>query len=370
MQNTTPTLKELQEKYSELLEFGPKLTDALAQMPISKLSAEDSPERDSIVFLTDLKQLNSVIEAKPKAIVVLQKMGAQATILVPDNIALLLSPNPKLAMAIINKDLWAYNRILAHFTFSESKIHPTAVVHPTAQVAKDVSIGPFTVIGPNTKIASRCLIASHVTIEADCEIGEESQIFSNATIAWKTQMGKGCVVQSNSCIGSDGFGYATDQMGRHFGISHQGGVILKDYVHIGAGTQIDRGTYGHTVIGEQTKIDNLVHIAHNCKIGRSCFLTAGFMMAGSSEIGDFFVTGGGTVVTGHIKVANNVQVAGVSVIHKNVDKPGSYGGYPLVPLKTHLKNLSTYGKIVEIRKDLDFILKKLGLKNTEAKKDL
>lgn len=357
-----PTLAELLQKYAELILLPDFVKVTPEEIRLSASSALDKPEPNSIIFLNELNALNTVLSVKPKVIVVPQKTPEDMLKSIPSEVIPLLSPNPKLAMALINKDYFSYHRIEGHFDFSDQDIHPTALIHRTAQLGSNIKVGPFAVIGANCKIGKDSLIGSHVVIEADCELGEACVIYSHSTIAWRSQLGNACVVQSGCTIGSDGFGYATDPKGQHHGIPHQGRVILGHHVHVGAGSQIDRGTYGDTVIGDQTKIDNLVHIAHNCKVGRSCLLTAGFLMAGSSEVGDFFVAGGGTVVTGHIKVTDHVQVAGKSVVHKSVDKPGSYGGYPLVPLNEHLKNLASLGKITTIRKDVDTLLKKLGLR--------
>ncbi|MCO5113503.1 MAG: UDP-3-O-(3-hydroxymyristoyl)glucosamine N-acyltransferase [Bdellovibrionaceae bacterium] len=363
VQKSNPTLSELLEKYSGLITEAPtRKSTSNSDVLLTCASALDQPKPNSIIFLNELQALAEVIQVQPQVIVLPQKTPEDVLSGIPSDIIILLSPNPKLAMALINKEYFSYSRIDGHFDFSESPIHPTAQIHPTAELGQNVHVGPFAVIGADSKIGNNSKIAAHAVIEKDCELGEGCVIFSHTTIGWRSRLGQFCVVQSGCTIGSDGFGYATDEKGQHHGIPHQGRVILGHHVHIGAGTQIDRGTYGDTIIGDQTKIDNLVHIAHNCKIGRSCLLTAGFMMAGSSELGDFFVAGGGTFVTGHIKVTSNVQVAGKSVVHKSVDKSGSYGGYPLVPLKEHLKNLASLGKITTLRKDIDTILKKTGLR--------
>lgn len=361
MTKNPPLVQELLQQYPELINSSSKLSETQLKTSIPCSSALDKPEEGSIIFLNELRTLSTALESKPLVLVLPHKTPSEVLESISKDIIVLLSPSPKLAMALVNKDHFSYNRINGHFDFSDQDIHPTAIIHPTAELGANVKVGPYAVIGAQCKIADDSHIASHAVLESECIIGKGCQVFSNATIGWKTQMGDFCVVQSGSMIGSDGFGYATDAKGAHHSIPHQGRVVLGHHVHIGAGSQIDRGTYGDTTIGDQTKIDNLVHIAHNCKVGKSCFLTAGFLMAGSSEVGDFFITGGSTVVTGHIKVTNNVQVAGVSVVHKSIDKPGSYGGYPLVPLKEHLKNIASLGKITTFRKDLNKVLKKLGL---------
>jgi UDP-3-O-[3-hydroxymyristoyl] glucosamine N-acyltransferase len=361
------SVKSLLQLWPDLLKPGADLNEDQLSLSIKQVCAFEAPESDSIVFIGDqspdfLTILLANPEKKPMAIVIsLNTASNIINELIKNKIIPLLSPNPKLAMALVSSKYFAQTRLDDHFNHSNKDIHPTAIIHSTAKLGKNVKIGPFVVVGANTVIGDNSKIASHVVIEDDATLGLECLIYSHVTIGWQSLLEDNCVVQSHSSIGSDGFGYSTDQRGQHFGIPHLGRVHLAKHVHIGAGVQIDRGTYGETYIGDFTKLDNLVHIAHNCKIGKSCLLTAGFLMAGSSTIGNFFVCGGGTSVTGHISIADNVQLAGLSGVQKSIPKPGKYGGYPVVPLTEHFKTLSSISKLVEFRKDLNKIMKHLKL---------
>lgn len=358
------SVSDLLKSWPELLKANPSLSDSEMTKEISQVSSMQDPQAGSIVFASDADaNILSEDRSQSPAVMVLP-LNAPAellTSLAAKNISTLLSPNPKLAMALVSQNYFLDSRIDNSFSFARSEIHPTAVIHESAKIGVDVKIGPNVVIGQNCLIADRCKIGANVVIENDVVLGESCHIYPNVVIGWASELGAHCWVQSNSCIGSDGFGYATDQRGQHFAIPHVGRVLLGQHVHIGAGTQIDRGTFGETSIGDFTKIDNLVHIAHNCKIGKSCMITAGFMVAGSTEIGNFFVCGGRTTVNGHIKITDHVQAAGVSTIQASITKPGKYGGYPLMPLSQFLKVSSSFTKLFEFRKDLNRVMKHLKL---------
>lgn len=360
------SLKDITKEFPELFQTSQKDHEALETYKIHEICSLDQPNKNGILFVADFKNIQFNIKDFPAVAVLPLNSDAQSISFFKQNKTfVLLSPNPKLALALVSSHFFSTSRIDGYFDLpDESKInsiHSSALIHKTARIEKDVFIGPFTTVGKNCHIKSGTKIASHVSIEDDVQIGKSCIIFSHSVIGKSSELSDFCLIQSHSNIGSDGFGYATDSLGQHFGIPHTGKVKLGKHVHVGSGTQIDRGTFGETSIGDFTKIDNLVHIAHNCKIGKSCFLTAGFMIAGSSEVGDFFVTGGRTSVTGHIKVTSHVQIAGHSAVTSNLTEPGKYGGDPIVPLQDHLKIKSTTTKLVEMRKQIYKILKHLNL---------
>ncbi|MBX9769071.1 MAG: UDP-3-O-(3-hydroxymyristoyl)glucosamine N-acyltransferase, partial [Bdellovibrionales bacterium] len=173
-------------------------------------------------------------------------------------------------------------------------------------------------------------------------------------------------VQPHSTIGSPGFGFATDQQGLHHPIPQIGFVQIDSDVSIGANCAIDRGTFGPTRIGSGTKIDNFAHIAHNCEIGKNCMITAGIIIAGSSKLGDWVVTGGSVRITDHVEIASKVQLGGNSAVTKDVPTAGAYGGHPLQPLKEYLRTTSSLPHLPEIRKTLNRILEKLNLEKGDA----
>jgi UDP-3-O-[3-hydroxymyristoyl] glucosamine N-acyltransferase len=224
-----------------------------------------------------------------------------------------------------------------------------------------VKIGPNVFVGKNVEIGDGSIIGTSAVIQSGSKLGKNCRVHEFAFIGHKTIMGDGCEIHHHAAVGTEGFGYASTAQGEHHSIPHQGCVVLEDYVHIGPGSMIDRGTFGETRIGTHTKLDNLCHIAHNCKIGKYSLITAGFIIAGSTTLGDYFTTGGRTTITGHIKVADKVNLAGHSVVHKSIEESGSYGGYPLQPLKDSLRNIAAFGSLFKIKKNLNRVMKHLNL---------
>ncbi len=239
--------------------------------------------------------------------------------------------------------------------------HPTAVVHAEATLGEGVFLGPYCVVGAGANIGDGCLIGSHAVIENDVRIGARSIIHPQVFIGFGCEVGEDCEIHPHSTVGSDGFGYSVDPDGRPRKISHLGNVKIGDHVEIGSNCAIDRATLTSTHIRSGTKLDNICHIAHNCDLGENGFYTAGFMTGGSTKIGRKFVTGGGTVVTAHVTLADNVVLAGRSTVTNDIREPGSYGGYPLQPLRQAMKTVVTIGQLNELRRNLSRVMKHLRL---------
>jgi UDP-3-O-[3-hydroxymyristoyl] glucosamine N-acyltransferase len=149
--------------------------------------------------------------------------------------------------------------------------------------------------------------------------------------------------------------------GRPRKITHLGNVKIHDNVEIGSNCAVDRAKLTSTHIRSGTKLDNICHIAHNCDLGENGFYTAGFMMGGSTKIGRNFVTGGGSVVTAHVTVADDVNLAGRSTVTNDIREAGSYGGYPLQPLRQAMKTVVSIGQLNDLRRNLNRVMKHLGL---------
>jgi UDP-3-O-[3-hydroxymyristoyl] glucosamine N-acyltransferase len=245
-------------------------------------------------------------------------------------------------------------------------ISPLSWIDPTAQLGSGVTIAPFTTIGPHVHIGDNAVIGPHCIIEGGSKIGQHCYIEGHIFIGRQCEVGDYCRIKPFASIGSDGFGYAPTPQGA-LKIPQIGNVVLENYVDVGSGTCIDRATMSTTRIGFGTKIDNLVHIAHNCEVGRYCFVTACFAMAGSSKLGDFFMTGGATAVGDHVTITEKVTLAGASVVTSNIDKSGAYGGHPVQPMQDFLRTRSIMTQLPEMRKQLQRIVKHLGLQDQPPK---
>ena len=198
-----------------------------------------------------------------------------------------------------------------------------------------VTFGKNIFIGKKAKIGSKTSIGTNSVIEHDVEIGKNCLIGSNVTIKHSI-IGNNVVIQDGCKVGIKGFGFVPLK-DRNFRFPHIGRVILEDNVELGANCTIDRGSIGDTIIGENTFLDNQVHMAHNVKLGKNCMIAGQVGFAGSSTIGDNVSIGGQAGVSGHLKIGNNVRIGGGSGVVKDIPNNTTVMGYPAVPLKEFLK---------------------------------
>lgn len=216
-------------------------------------------------------------------------------------------------------------------------IHPNAVVHESAQIADTATIAPCAVIDQGSHIGEGTTIGSNVSIGAGVVIGKECVIHPNVTIRDGSIIGNRVILQPGVVVGSCGFGYLTDERGKHQKLKQLGVVIIEDDVEIGANTTIDRARFKATIIKRGTKIDNLVQIAHNVEIGEDNIIVSQTGIAGSTKTGRHVIIGGQCGLTGHIELADGVQLATRSGVSKSLKQPGPYRGSPAIPLSTYNK---------------------------------
>jgi UDP-3-O-[3-hydroxymyristoyl] glucosamine N-acyltransferase len=209
-------------------------------------------------------------------------------------------------------------------------ISPKAVISSSAKLGQNVVLGHFAIIGDEVVIGNNVTIFQGVSVEAGSIIGDDCIIYPNVTIYDGTRIGHRCIIHSGVVIGSDGYGFALHE-GKHHKIPQIGIVRIEDDVEIGAGTTIDRAALGETVIGEGTKIDNLVQIGHNVKVGKHCLLVSQVGIAGSTELGDYVAVAGQSGFSGHLKIGNRVQVAAKSAVLADVPDDTKVMGSPAVP---------------------------------------
>jgi UDP-3-O-[3-hydroxymyristoyl] glucosamine N-acyltransferase len=243
--------------------------------------------------------------------------------------------------------------------------HPTALVHDSATIGDNVMLGPYCVIGADSIIGDGCLIGSHTVIENKVKIGARTILHPHVFIGAACEVGSNCEIHPHTSIGSDGFGYAIDACGKPRKIAQLGNVVIGDDVEIGSNCAIDRATLTSTHIRSGAKLDNICHIAHNCDLGEDGLYTAGFMMAGSTTIGRRFVTGGNSVVSAHLTIADDVSLQGRSNVTKSIARAGAYGGYPLQPLQDALRTAVNIGHLSKMRRDLKKIMSHLKLSSEE-----
>ena len=241
---------------------------------------------------------------------------------IPNNIIPIVSHNP----------YFAYSQLVNHF-YQEKNIDFAGFtsVHRSAEIADSAKIAPNCYIGRNVKIGNNSKIMPGAIILDGCEIGNNCFIGCNAVISFSI-IGDNCEIFNGAKIGQDGFGFVNNQ-----GINHKimqiGSVFIKDNVTIGANSCIDRGAIDDTIIEEQVKIDNLVQIAHNVKIGKGTFIAGCAAIAGSSEIGQFVQIGGGSNIAGHLKIGNFVKIAGMSGVMRDIKDNDIVAGIPTMKIR-------------------------------------
>jgi UDP-3-O-[3-hydroxymyristoyl] glucosamine N-acyltransferase len=264
--------------------------------------------------------------------------------------AAIIAPRPRYAMAHVTAALDPGPGIAPG-------IHPSAVIDPSANIGAGAAIGPFVHIGADVAIGTNARIAAHTSIAEGTEIGDDALILAGVRIGARIRIGHRVIIQPGAVLGGDGFSFVTPEQSHveaareslgtadHTATGPQswtrihsmGGLLIGDDVEIGANAAIDRGTIADTTIGAGTKIDNLVHIGHNCRIGRDCLLCGQVGFAGSAVVGDRVVLGGQCGVSDNIEIGSDVVAAGATKIYSNVPAGRMLMGSPAVKLDTHVE---------------------------------
>jgi UDP-3-O-[3-hydroxymyristoyl] glucosamine N-acyltransferase len=236
--------------------------------------------------------------------------------------------------------------------------HPTAIVSAEAVIGKDVSIGPHVVVAPGARIGEGTIIASGVSIGENTTIGKACRVDANVVIYHNCVIGNNVWIQANSTIGSTGFGYKFIA-GQHTLIPHNGGVVIEDFVDIGANCCIDRAKFGNTVIGAGTKMDNLVQIAHNVVVGKCCLITAQVAVAGSTTLGNGVVVGGQAGFKDHITVGDGTMVAARTGLMS--DAPGGQvlAGNPATEIRQQMRQIALVAKLPQMAEQLKTLAKRI-----------
>jgi UDP-3-O-[3-hydroxymyristoyl] glucosamine N-acyltransferase len=255
----------------------------------------------------------------------------------------------------------AFARALALF-FPDKKfppgIHPTAVIASTAKIDPSAHVGPHCVVGERVSIGARAVLQASNFIGDDSKLGEDVLLFPNVTVYSRGDIRNRVRIHANSVIGSDGFGYVQDGP-IHRKVPQIGNVIIHEDVEIGAGATIDRGALGATVIGKGTKIDNLVHIAHNVQVGEGCLLCGQVGIAGSAKLGNYVILAGQVGVAGHLKIGNQVIVGSKSGVMHDIPDGQKWLWIPAQPDRDVKRQLVGIFQLPELLKRVSALEKKL-----------
>ena len=303
-----------------------------------------------ITYLSDQKHKNDLVSCRASAVIISQDMQDVS-------IPALVVKNPRYAFALALGIF--YGR-----PYLPGGISDRAVIGKDVVLGNDLTILPYAVVADGAKIGSRVTLYPGVYIGSGSNIGDDSVLYANVSIREGVSLGCRVIIHSGTVIGSDGFGFVT-HAGQHHKIPQVGNVIIEDDVEIGANCTIDRATLGSTVIKKGTKLDNLVHIAHNVTIGEHCLLAGQSGVAGSTTIGNYVVVGGKAAISDHLTIGDRVMIAGGSGVFRDISSGQVIAGYLAIPMRDWLKVQAVLPKLPELKK----IVSQLEERINELKKN-
>jgi len=319
------------------LACGAELDDkSKSDVNILDVAAMNTAEDGDLCAFHDRKVKADAALCKATACLVTKELAE----FLPSRVAKIISNNPKQAFVEIIEKFY-------HEDQAEGKISSTAKIAESAKVGDSCIIGENVVIGENVKIGANTIVESNVVIDKGCVIGSNCRIANNASIAYSV-IGNNTYIYCGARIGQDGFGFVSGASG-HRRIPQLGRVIIGNDVEVGANTCIDRGALKDTIIGDGTKIDNMVQIGHNVELGRGCIIVAQTGIAGSCKFGNFVVTGGQSGFADHLTIEDGAQIAAQSGIIKDVKAGEILMGTPAFPIKQYMRQIAYLQKIVKSR---------------------
>ncbi len=305
-------------------------------LPITGIEELEKATRTQITFVGSRKYLAAWEKSQAAVALIGQDIAAE--------------PGPGRALIRVGDADLALALLLDVFAppgpVTETGVHPSAILHPTATLAGDVIIGAGCYVGAGVSIGAGTRLYPQVTVLDDTVIGAQCTLWPGVIIRERCRLGNGVILQPNVAIGGDGFGYRPAADGRSLvKLTHIGSVVLEDGVEIGANSAVDRGKFSSTVIGAGTKIDNLVQIGHNCRIGRCCVIAACTGVAGSVVMGDGVMCGGCVAIRDHVTIGRGARIGGGSGVMSDVADGATVLGYPAEASHEVLRQWSAIRKL-------------------------
>lgn len=313
-----------------------------ADIVIDNIAALDRAGPGDLAFIDNIKYADQLRRTRASACL----MSARFEKLAPVQVAVLRAREPYRAFVTVARKLFE-TALRPSSLFGVSGIAPGASVHPLARVESGVTIDPGAIVGPAAEIGAGTLIAANAVIGPRVHIGRDCAVGAGTSIT-HALVGDRVIIHPGCRIGQDGFGFLMGVTG-HLKVPQIGRVIIQDDVEIGAGTTIDRGAIRDTMIGEGTKIDNLVQIGHNVVIGRHCVLVAQTGISGSSTLEDFVALGARVGVTNHVTIGEGAQIAAISIVGGDVPPGARWGGTPAKPVKQWFRELKVLERLAKRR---------------------
>jgi UDP-3-O-[3-hydroxymyristoyl] glucosamine N-acyltransferase len=324
----------------KLAELANKLDARLigpGDIEIHGVAAIDDARGSDISYLSDTRHLRDAENCRAAAVIVPENLAASGL-----RMPLLAVKNPRYAFA-------RALAVLHGSPYVPGGLSERAEIASSAMIGREATIHPFAVVAEGAKIGDRVTLYPGVYVGKGSVVGDDAVIYPNVSIREGVVIGSRVIIHGGAVVGSDGFGFVTDG-GVHHKIPQVGGVIVEDDVEIGANCAIDRATLGNTVIKQGTKIDNLVHIAHNVTVGEHCLLAGQVGIAGSTTLGNYVVLGGKAGAADHITIGDRVMAGGGSAITRDVEPGQIIAGHNAMPLREWLKVQAVLPRLPEIKK--------------------
>ncbi len=349
------TIKDIQNYLGQF--FDSVELEGSGELMISGPAKIEGAQKGEVSFVANEKYIKYLSSTEASLVIVHRSVSVEEF---TDTTSFLKVSDPYTAFVFLLKKFAKPRSIAA------KGIASTAVIGEQVVIGEGVSIGAYAVIGDRCSIGCNVVIGPHTVLLDEVSIGDDAILFPSVTCYDGTMIGKRVVIHSGSVIGADGFGFAPQKDGSYVKIPQMGIVEIGDDVEIGANATIDRATMGSTVIGKGAKIDNLVQIAHNCRIGDDTVIAAQAGISGSVTIGRQCIIGGQAGFAGHLELADGIKVAAQAGISKSFFEPGiSLRGYPAQPMRDQLKHEAMLRNLGAMKAKLDHLeseLKELTVK--------
>ena len=320
--------------------------DSIGNTPLIKPSKIEDAQIGDVTFVSN-----------PKYIPWLYKTKASVVIIDSD----LEYDDKKTGNVILVENAYSsFNKLLKRFAKNKLRytgIHKNCSIDSSVKLGQNVSVGQFSVIGPNCKIGDNVIIMDNVTIQENVSIGDDCVLYSGVRVYDDTLIGNHCIFHSNCVIGSDGFGFAPNELGEYIKTPQLGNVKIGNKVEIGSNSSIDRATLGSTVISDGVKIDNLVQIAHNVFIGKNTVIAGQCGIAGSTKVGENCQIGGQVGIIGHLVIGNNVRINGQTGVFSNIKDNSTLRGTPAIDERTFNRSYIHFRNFEKIVKDISDLKK-------------
>ncbi|MGP1308981.1 MAG: UDP-3-O-(3-hydroxymyristoyl)glucosamine N-acyltransferase [Phycisphaerales bacterium] len=306
---------------------------------IDRLDAIDHADARSVTFVRDAKRAAQWAASKATAAIVTRGVEVE--------------PGEGRALLVVDDADRATIAVLESLTPAthtpQAGVHASASIDPSATVDPSASVGAFVVVGPRTVVEAGAVLHAGVTLGASVRVGEGCELRAGVVVEDRCTLGKRVRLHANVVVGADGFGYRPSADGKSLvKIPHAGNVEIHDDVEVGANTTIDRGKFGPTVVGAGAKVDNLVQIGHNCRIGRSVIICGAAALAGSVTVGDGAILGGGTGIADNLTIGAGARVGARSGVMDDIPAGETWAGYPARPIGDTMRIVAATSKLPEL----------------------